>query len=124
MANSIVAVLSVMIAALGFWGVVSPSRLLPFVRRWQSKTGFWFAVAFRLFFGGILWLVAPSSRVPLAIQSLAVATAISGMALPIMGFSRYQKLLSWWSGRSMGFLRAWSSIAVGVGMFLFWSVIG
>ena len=124
MENSIVVALSLLIAALGLWGVVSPSRLLPFVRRWQSKTGFWFAVAFRLFFGGILWVVAPSSRVPLAIQALAVATAISGLALSLMGFSRYQRLLSWWSRRSPGFIRAWCSIAVGMGGFLLWAVCG
>jgi len=119
----IVVAVSVLVVGLGLWGVASPAGLLAFVRRWQSKTGFWVAFAFRLLFGGALWWVAPSSRVPLGIQVLAAATVISGLALPLMGYSRYLSLLSWWSGRSPGFVRAWCCAALAVGGFIFWAVI-
>jgi hypothetical protein len=65
-----------------------------------------------------------SSRVPLGIQVLAAATVISGFSLPLMGYSRYLSLLSWWSGRSPGFARAWCCAALAVGGFIFWVVIG
>jgi hypothetical protein len=119
----IVGAVSVLVIGLGLWGIASPAGLLGFTRRWQSKTGFWVAFAFRLLFGGALWLVAPSSRMPLGIQVLAAATVISGLALPLMGYSRYLSLLSWWSGRSPGFVRAWCCAALAVGVFIFWSLV-
>jgi hypothetical protein len=123
MAILIVGAVSVLVIGLGLWGGASPAGLLAFARRWQSKTGFWAAFAFRLLFGGALWLVAPSSRMPLGIQVLAAATVISGLALPLMGYSRYLSLLSWWSGRSPGFVRAWCCAALAVGVFIFWSLV-
>lgn len=122
MAILIVVAVSILVVGLGLWGVASPASLLAFARRWQSKTGFWVAFAFRLLFGGALWLVAPSSRVPLAIQVLGAATVISGLALPLMGYSRYLSLLSWWSGRSPGFVRVWCCAALAFGIFILWSV--
>ncbi|KPK94068.1 MAG: hypothetical protein AMJ94_02250 [Deltaproteobacteria bacterium SM23_61] len=124
MAILIVVAISILIVGLGLWGVASPASLLAFARRWQSRTGFWVAFAFRLLFGGTLWWVAPSSRAPLGIQVLAAATVISGLALPLMGYSRYLSLLSWWSGLSPGFVRVWCCAALAVGIFIFWSVIG
>jgi hypothetical protein len=124
MAIGIVIAVSILIVGLGLWGVASPAGLLVFARRWQSKTGFWAAFALRLLFGGALWWVAPSSRVPPAIQVLAAAVVISGLALPLMGYTRYLSLLSWWAGRSPGFVRAWCCAALALGIFILWSVIG
>jgi hypothetical protein len=123
MAILIVLAVSILVVSLGLWGVASPAGLLAFARRWQSRTGFWAAFAFRLLFGGALWWVAPLTRMPLGIQVLAAATVISGLALPLMGYSRYLSLLSWWSGRSPGFVRAWCCAALAVGVFIFWSLV-
>ncbi len=119
----IVGVFSAFVISMGLYGIVSPSGLMSFVSRWQSQTGLWVASIFRIVFGVSLWLAAPSSRFPLALQALAAMSVASGIALPLIGFSRFQLLLLWWTRRSPGFLRVWSAVAVGVGALILWSVI-
>lgn len=119
----IVAVLSVLVAGLGLYGVVSPPGLMSFATRWQSKSGLWVASILRMVFGIALWLVAPSSRVPVVLQALAVVSVVSGVALPLVGFSRYHAFLAWWSRQSPLFVRAWCLVALVLGLFVLWSVV-
>jgi hypothetical protein len=123
MVTLIVGLVSVLIAGLGLYGILSPSGLMSFASRWRSKTGFWGASSGRVVFGVILWLAAPSSRVPLALQVLGAVGVVSGVMLPLIGFSRYQALLSWWSRQSQGFVRVWAAAAVIMGGFILWAVI-
>jgi len=119
----IVGVFSAFVIGMGLCGIVSPSRLMSFVSRWQSQTGLWVASIFRIVFGVSLWLAAPASRLPLALQLLAAMSVASGIALPLIGFSRFQWLLLWWSRRPPGFVRVWSGVAAVVGALILWSVI-
>lgn len=120
----IVAAVSLWVAGMGIFGLISPGGLASLVSRWESKRGLWLASIVRLGFGIALWLVAPSSRTPVILRVLAVITVAAGLALPFLGFSRFKSLLSWWRRRSPAFVRAWAAVAMVMGGFILWSVLG
>lgn len=119
----IVAAVSIFVVGMGVFGLASPSGIAAFVLRWRSKTGLWTASLGRLVFGVALWLVAPTSRAPVVLQVLAVVSVASALALPLMGVSRFESILSWWSRQSPAFIRSWIALAVALGVFLLWSVV-
>lgn len=119
----IVAAVSIFVVGVGIFGLASPSGIAAFVLRWRSKTGLWTASLGRLIFGITLWLVVPTSRAPVVLQVLAVLSVVSALALPLMGISRFESILSWWSRQPPVFIRSWSAVAVAMGVFLLWSVV-
>ena len=118
----IISILSTLTIGIGVLGLISPAGMSSFVSRFSSKPGFWTAVVLRLVFGVALWRAAPASRAPVVLEALGVVSAVSAVALPLIGFARFQAILSWWSRQSAVVVRAWSIAAVVVGAFLVWSV--
>lgn len=118
----IISLLSTLTFGIGVFGLMSPAGLNPLVSRFRSNTGFWTAIVLRLVFGVALLRVAPASRAPAVLQALGVLMTASAVALPLLGLSRFQAILSWWSRQSPVFVRAWSAAAVMMGAFLLWSV--
>lgn len=110
------------ILIIGALGLANPEALTSFVRRWQTAHGMWVAAGFRCAFGVAAWLAASSSRAPLALQVLGVVLVLSGIALPLLGRSRFVAILSWWERRSAAFKRAWAGVAVVCGGLLLWLV--
>jgi hypothetical protein len=104
-------------------GVASPAALRSFVRRWQTSSGIWAAAGVRVAFGVAAWSAAPASRTPVVLQVLGVVSIVSGIALPLLGPSRFAAVVSWWERRSVGFTRGWAGVACALGAFLLWSVI-
>lgn len=119
----IVSAVSIFVAGMGVLGLASPSRMIRFASRWQSKTGLWVAIIVRLAFGISLWLVAPASRASVFLQVLAVVSVVAALMLPLIGVSRFKSMLSWWSNQSPRFVRLWSAVAVAMGVFILWSVV-
>jgi len=119
----VVAGFSLAILAIGVLGLASPDALMAFVRRWQTPLGIWIAAAFRVTFGVVFWLAAPSSRVPVLLKILGAVSVLSGVALPLLGLSRFEAIVSWWAGRSAVFKRMWAVVALAFGGFLLWAVI-
>jgi hypothetical protein len=115
---------SLLAIGMGVFGLASPAGLVAFIPHWQSYTGLWAASLVRLVFGVTLWLVAPSSRAPVVLQVLAVASVGSALVLPFLGVARFTALLSWWCQQSAAFVRAWSAGAVVMGGFILWAVVG
>jgi hypothetical protein len=111
-------VLSVVVAALGALGVVSPLRLLTIVRRFQTPAGLFAAAAFRVVLGVALVVTATGSRTPDALRILGIVIIVSGLVTPFFGVERFGRLLDWWSTRSPAFMRSWAAIALLVGLLL------
>ena len=119
----LVAAVAILSVVMGVFGIASPAGMAAFVLRWRSKPGLWTASVGRLVFGIAFWLVAPTSRTPVVLQVLAVLSVLSALILPLLGFSRFESILTWWSRQSPAFIRSWSAAAVILGIFLFWSVV-
>jgi hypothetical protein len=118
----IVAVVSIFVVGMGVFGLVSPTGMAAFVLSWRSKTGLWTASIGRLIIGLALWIAAPTSRAPVVLQVLAVLSVVSALVLPLLGISRFESILSWWSRQPPAFIRLWSALALALGAFLLWSV--
>ncbi len=118
----LVAVFSLGVMIVGLLGLASPDALTAFVRRWQTPLGIWFAAVLRLAFGGALWLAAPSSRLPVFLKVLGVASVASGVALPLLGLERLEAIISWWARRSVVVQRMWAGVALAFGAFVLWAV--
>jgi hypothetical protein len=119
----LVVVVSIFAVGMGAFGLVSPPGMAAFALRWRSRAGLWTASIGRLVIGVALWIVAPTSRTPVVLQVLAVLSMLSALVLPLLGVSRFESILSWWSRQSPGFIRSWSALAVVLGIFLLWSVV-
>jgi hypothetical protein len=124
MSELIVIAVSIFAAGMGVLGLSSPAALARYVSGWQSKTGLWAAAAVRLVFGIALWQAAAASRFQAVFKVLSAISVVSAFSLPLMGVSRFQALLAWWSGQSASFVRIWSAAAVIMGVFLIWSMTG
>jgi hypothetical protein len=122
MSESIVMAVSLLAAGMGVFGLASPAVMIGFVSAWQSKSGLWAASAIRLVFGIALWAAAAGSRFPATLKVLSVVSVASSVAFPLMGISRFNSILAWWSRQSPAFMRVWSAAAVLMGVFLIWSV--
>lgn len=117
-----VASFSLAVIVIGALGLARPDALMSFVRRFQTPVGIWMAAVLRVAFGIALWLAAPSSRTPAVLQILGVVSVLSGIALPLLGLSRFGAIVSWWERRSTSLQRVWSAVALAFGVFLLWAV--
>lgn len=93
---------------------------MAFVSRWRSPRRL--AAGFRLVFGAALWLSAPESRHPLVLRGVAVVSLAAALSVPLLGASRAEAFVGWWSSRSAAFIRCWSFVAVVFGLYLLWTL--
>ncbi len=110
------------IFVMGAWGVFAPGSIFAFISGWSSKSGFWLAVLLRLCFGLVLWFAAPDTRSPILLQALGAIAILSAAGLPIIGYERFERVLSWWTGHSPFVMRLWSLVAVAIGGLVLWSL--
>jgi len=115
--------LSLFVATLGALGIVSPMRLLGFVRQFQHPAGLWIAAILRVVFGVALFLAAPTSRSREVVRILGILILVSGLITPLFGVERFRRILNWWSARGSAFKRVWAGFALAFGLLLAYAVI-
>jgi len=116
-------ILSLFVASLGAVGVVSPDRLLAFVRQFQRPAGLYAAAILRVVFGAALFHTAPASRSPQVVRILGIVILVSGLITPLFGVERFRRILKWWSARPPAFQRVWAGFALLFGLLLAYAVI-
>ncbi|HYE34030.1 hypothetical protein [Methylocaldum sp.] len=121
--TAVALILSLMVAGLGALGVVSPQRLLDLVRRFETPAGLYIAAAFRLILGLALLLAASDSRAPNVVRILGIVIFVTGLVTPLIGIERFQRLIEWWSGQGLGFMRTWAGLTLAFGMFLAYAML-
>jgi hypothetical protein len=114
--------ISLLVAALGAVGVVSPESFLSVIRRFGSPAGLSAAGALRVVLGASLYFSSVASRITRFIRWLGLITFFSGLITPFFGVRRFRRLLAWWSTRGFVFLRVWAVSALGMGLLLAWAV--
>lgn len=115
--------LGVFVLLVGVWGVLAPSRMVDFVKRFGTKGGLIFAVVIRLIIGLALWFAAPSSRAPLLLHVFGVLVIVAAIAMPLMGLERFKALLLWWTKLSTTKQRLNSLFAVAFGAAILWALL-
>ena len=116
-------VLSLFVATLGAAGIVFPTKLLGFVRRFQSPAGLYGAAALRIVLGTALLVASGASRAPGAVRIAGAIIFVSGIVTPFFGVERFRRILDWWSSRGTVFLRMWGGVALAIGLLLAYAVI-
>jgi hypothetical protein len=110
------------IFVMGVWGVFAPGSIFAFISGWSSKSGFWLAVLLRLCFGLALWFAAPDTRLPAVLRALGALAIVSAATLPLIGYTRFERVITWWTNQSHFVMRLWSLLATAIGGVVLWSL--
>jgi hypothetical protein len=110
------------IFVMGVWGVFAPGSIFAFISGWSSKSGFWLAVLLRLCFGLALWFAAPDTRLPVVLRALGALAIVSAATLPLIGYTRFERVITWWTNQSHFVMRLWSLLATAIGGVVLWSL--
>jgi hypothetical protein len=117
----LVALLGLVIAGAGVMGVLRPRSLVEWVELFATPDRLYLAAGIRVGFGIILIGAAASCRAPDLVRLLGVTAVIAGVATPFVGVERVRRVIAWWTERSDGFIRAYSSVPILLGLFLLWA---
>jgi len=121
--TAIALVSSVLIAALGALGLVSPWRLLSVDRYFQTPARLYLAAGVRVVMGAAFFLAAPDSRAPEVLRILGAVVIVAGVITLFLGFERCRGLIDWWSAHRSAFVRPFAAFALVVGVLLTYALI-
>jgi len=108
--------LSILLAALGTLGIVSPQRLADLARRFLTPGGLYLAAVIRILFGLVLVFTAPNARAPEFVRVIGIISLIAGVMTPLLRVDQHRKILDWWVDRGPLFLRVWSALCLILGL--------
>ena len=111
-----------LVMLFGAWAMVRPFSLTQIADLFLTSSGLWAAVALRVAFGVLLWVVAPAARMPRTLRVLGALFVLGGLALPVVGLERLQAIAAWGAGQDGNVLRVVALMAVGLGAFIVWSM--
>lgn len=120
---AIVMAFGALIAVLGAAGVLAPGRLQRWIAAWPQIPRYAVAVGIRLVLGIALLSAAEVSRYPVGLRVLGWITLAAAVVLAILGPTRLDRLVRWWTERADSEIRAWSAVAVGLGLFLVYALL-
>ena len=115
--------LSILLAALGTLGLVSPQRLADLARRFLTPGGLYLAAVIRILFGVVLVFAAPTSRAPEFVRVIGIISIVAGAMTPLLRADQHRKILDWWTARGSGFMRIWSAVGLVLGLVLAYAFI-
>jgi hypothetical protein len=122
---AVVVIFSILIIALGAYGIASPRGVLTLAQRFASRSGIVLGFLLRFAFAIALWFSADASATPTAFRILSVVTLLGAISLPAMGEERLRAFIAWWSDLPTWSLCAWLGAALIFGLFtLASSVLG
>lgn len=111
------------ILMLGLLGAIVPSSMLIVSRAAATPDGLYVAGLVRVAIGLVLLSAAPTSRYPILLGALGVATFFSGLVTPAIGVSRARAFVDWWAAQVPAVMRLWCLVAAGIGFFIAFAVI-
>jgi hypothetical protein len=114
---------SLLVAAVGVLGLVSPSRIRIIQRYFERPAGLYVAAAVRLAMGAAVLLAAPASRAPAVLRIVGVVIIVAGVITAFLGRDRFRGLVAWWSARGSAFVRAWAAVALAFGLLLAYALL-
>ena len=116
-------VLSLVIAAWGAVGLVSPETMAEFSRPLEEPYA---AAALRVVVGGVLALAAPTSRAPRTLRVVGLAMFMAGLATPFVAVVLEANLdlevHDWWFAQGPLFIRILAGITLAIGLGLMFVV--
>lgn len=103
--TTIVLLFGVLILFGGIVGTSKPQWFRDALIEWQGKGRWLTAVLTRLILGFVLVYAADSLRHPVVAEILGVIAFVAGVLILLAGQSRLDRLINWYLGFSLGFIR-------------------
>jgi len=110
--------------ALGALGLVLPSQLRRFVRRFATPVGFYCGAAFRVVLGVALLFVYPTTRAPEFLQVLGIMLILGGLSIPLLGLAWLRGMADWFMECAPWLVRGWGVLAISFSLLLAYAVGG
>lgn len=118
-----VLIVGLLILVAAFAGALSPEALRKVLRLFLQR-GWWnLAMTVRVVVGALFLLAAPGTRAPLLVQVFGILFILAGIAIPLMGSARLEKLAHWWLERPDYMFRLWAIPAGAFGAAILWSAL-
>ena len=89
----------------GIVGTTKPQWFRDALLDWQGRTRSLTAFLTRLVLGFVLIYAADSLRHPLVAEILGIIALVAGVVILLAGQSRLDRLITWYLGFSLGFIR-------------------
>ena len=121
--TAIAFVFSVLVAALGVMGLVSPSKLLRLEEYSRKPPARYITSAVRLLVGVALFFAAPQSRAAGVLSTLGIFIFVAGVITLFFGPERFPRLVDWWSAHGPAVARLWAALALALGVFLAYALV-
>jgi hypothetical protein len=121
--SAVALALSILLAALGALGFVSPQRLADLARRFLTRGGLLLAAVIRILFGVVLVFAAPTSHAPEFVRLIGIISIVAGGMTPLLRVDQHRKVLDWWTDRGSVFMRSWSAVGLVLGLVLAYTFI-
>jgi len=115
--------LGLLMAGLGGIGLLAPSALAAMALALRGPLGLALASALRLVLGAAMFVAAPTSRAPALFRVLGALTFAVGLLMPLIGVTRFDGLLDWWTGLGPVVTRVWCASAVAIGSAIAYGII-
>jgi hypothetical protein len=109
---------------IGLAGIVVPDRLVTVGRQAITPLGLLVVGALRVAMGVVLILAAPTSRVPRTLRVVGVVIVAAGLATPVFGVDRAQRVADWGIAHGSVFLRGAGLAMVAIGGLIGFAVAG
>ena len=119
----IVLLIGVLIAGIGIAILSSPARLRRLLHWFLESKNLYAVAAIRVIAGVLFILAAPETRLPMLIQVLGILFILAGVAIPLLGTERVDRLAGWWLARSDSILRLWALVTIAFGGLIVWCAL-
>ena len=120
--------LALLVAAIfvviGLAGVVVPDGLVVVARQALTPVGLLVVGALRVAMGVVLILAAPASRAPRTLRVVGAVIVAAGLATPVFGVDRAQRMADWGVSHGPLLLRAAGAVMLLIGGFIGFAVAG
>ena len=116
--TTIVLLFGILIFVGGFVGTAKPDWFRDALIGWQGRGRWLTAVLTRLIMGFVLVYAADSLRHPVVAEILGIIAFVAGVLILIAGQSRLDRLINWYLGFSLRFIRFQMVFVIAFGGYL------
>ena len=117
--SALVALIGSFILCVGIAVALSPATLRKLIHQAIEYRWLYWVSGLRVLMGGILVVAATETRMPGFITGLGVFLVAAGIALPLLGEERVDRMAAWWLRQSNGMVRTGGSLIAVLGAVVF-----
>ena len=118
--STVVVIVGLFMLGMSIALLISPAKLRALLHIFLQKRWWRFAAAIRVLLGILFVVAASETRAPSLVLAIGIIFILAGLAIPLMGLSRIERMSNWWLERSDRTLRLWALAAGAFGAVILW----